>query len=133
LPFLIIALVSVGALGGCAPIERQARSDDLKSFTRQYAQAMRWGQFEVAYSFHRPESGEIAPVDFSTLRNLRFTRYRVLKLDAEPEALDAEVSVAYAYYDEYVGRVSEHNETQRWWYDMEAERWWLDAPFPELR
>jgi hypothetical protein len=131
--FAIVLFAVVALLPGCATLEEGARGDELNRAAKQYAAAMRWGQYAQAYALHGLRDGELAAVDFDALKTIRVTQYHIRDVVIDEGALEGRVLVEFGYYDEYVGAVRSERQSQVWWYDESIEAWRLDAQFPTLK
>ena len=69
---LTIASFIMLLLGACATTADMM--DNLNKTLRSYEKAMRWGQYEAAYSFHKSETG--VPISLQkNIENFRVTKY----------------------------------------------------------
>lgn len=96
----------------------------------QYQTAMRWGQWDLAFS---SRSKEAPPVPTLSLDTIRVTAYEVLQppiLVAENQILQV-VEIQYVRTD--VQRVRKIVDKQDWRYDGEKNVWLLYSPFPDFK
>lgn len=71
---LTLLLLITLLLGACSTTRDQM--DDLNKTLRGYEKAIRWAQYESAYSFHKLEGG--APGMQENIENFRVTKYEPL-------------------------------------------------------
>lgn len=117
------------AVGGCGTIEKDKKANALEAALSTYAEAIRWGYFETAYSYvHPDERGEIP----NNLANVRVTGYEVLQapLMTDEDSTEQVVRIEYVHRD--VQRLRSLSDRQLWRYDKAKNSWWLHSGFPEF-
>lgn len=126
---LSILLAPQGALA-----QRVKQAKLLEQLQEDYSKAIRWNDFEGAWTVLDPAYREAHPVT-----DAEFSRYEQIQVTAF-EALDSRVlpdgSVERAVRVELVSR---HTLTQRtlrftelWRYDPKTKRWWLASGLPDF-
>lgn len=126
---LSILLAPQGALA-----QRIKQAKLLEQLQEDYSKAIRWNDFEGAWTVLDPAYREAHPVT-----DAEFSRYEQIQVTGF-EALDSRVlpdgSVERAVRIELVGR---HTLTQRtlrvtelWRYDPKTKRWWLASGLPDF-
>lgn len=126
---LSILLAPQGALA-----QRIKQAKLLEQLQEDYSKAIRWNDFEGAWTVLDPAYREAHPVT-----DAEFSRYEQIQVTAF-EALDSRVlpdgSVERAVRVELVSR---HTLTQRtlrftelWRYDPKTKRWWLASGLPDF-
>lgn len=126
---LSILLAPQGALA-----QRIKQAKLLEQLQEDYSKAIRWNDFEGAWTVLDPAYREAHPVT-----DAEFSRYEQIQVTGF-DALDSRVlpdgSVERAVRIELVGR---HTLTQRtlrvtelWRYDPKTKRWWLASGLPDF-
>lgn len=133
---LFLCLLGLSIL--CAPqgalAQRIKQAKLLEQLQEDYSKAIRWNDFEGAWTVLDPAYREAHPVT-----DAEFSRYEQIQVTGF-EALDSRVlpdgSVERAVRIELVGR---HTLTQRtlrvtelWRYDPKTKRWWLASGLPDF-
>jgi len=120
-------LLPVLFLSACATTS--GRLDDLDRTLKNYDRAIRWGQFDAAYSFRKwePNTQPAAP---KSLQNLRVTQYKVLSTDLSIDKQSYTQVVKISYYLLDSPRERQTTDRQKWEYDEEQKRWWLASEIP---
>lgn len=119
------------ALAGCATTSD--RGDALRQAQYDWSAAIRWGDFEGAWSLVDPEYRQAHP-----MTALEFSRYDQVRISAYHES-GATVSGDTASRRVQLGVVNRNTQVQRevgyleqWRYDPVAERWWVSSGLPDL-
>lgn len=126
---LSILLAPQGALA-----QRIKQAKLLEQLQEDYSKAIRWNDFEGAWTVLDPAYREAHPVT-----DAEFSRYEQIQVTAF-EALDSRVlpdgSVERAVRVELVSRHTLTQRTQRftelWRYDPKTKRWWLASGLPDF-
>lgn len=131
-PYSLIALWFVPLTlillaGGCAtPADK---FDTLERSLRGYEKAVRWGKFDMAYTFYRWEDGQ-QPVIPEYLKGVRVTRYDINSRDFNSKAMTTKQVVTIYYYHMDTQREHSLTDTQDWEYDKEKRRWFIISKPP---
>lgn len=130
LPFLAL-LASLLVLAGCASTPN--RADALREAQYAWSAAIRWGDFEGAWTLVDPDYRAAHP-----MTALEFSRYEQVRISGYHES-GAQVSGDTASRQVELGVVNSNTQVQRqaryleqWRYDPEAERWWVSSGLPDL-
>ena len=116
--------------GGCAtPADK---FDTLDRSLRGYEKAVRWGKFDIAYTFYRSGDDQqlIAP---QYLKDIRVTRYEVNSRDFNSETMTTKQIVTISYYHMDTQRERSITDTQNWEYDKEKKRWFIVSEPPSFQ
>lgn len=126
---LSILLAPQGALA-----QRIKQAKLLEQLQEDYSKAIRWNDFEGAWTVLDPAYREAHPVT-----DAEFSRYEQIQVTGF-DALDSRVlpdgSVERAVRIELVGRHTLTQRTlrvtERWRYDPKTKRWWLASGLPDF-
>ena len=129
LTFLALLMV----LTGCASMEKSQKTDSLKSESRQFAKALRWGDYEAAIIRTRLPEGEKMDVDLDYLKNIRVTKAETSPPLMSDDLMEGEVILYLDYYHELRNSVNSMTVKQSWVYDEEQEQWYCETPFPDFK
>lgn len=121
---LLIALLLVSTAGAAIAAKKRTELDKNQY---AYSAAIRWGDFEGAWTMVDPEVRKQKPmtdVDFSRFEQIQVTGYRDLATMPGPDgSLLREIQI------EVVNRNTLHQRrvrfTEVWRYDAEAKTWWI--------
>jgi len=133
LPLLLLAtlLAALFSLAGCT--STPDRADTLRQAQYDWSAAIRWGDFEGAWTLVDPAYREAHP-----MTALEFSRYEQVRISGYHES-GAMVSGDTASRRVELGVVNRNTQVQRqvryleqWRYDPEAGRWWVSSGLPDL-
>ena len=113
-------------LGGCATTSD--RMYQLDTTLRAYENALRWSNFDLAYSFQRPDlvaSGHPRP-----RAGIRVSAYEVINQQPDKDGLQVAQTVQIRYYHLDSARERSLIDRQRWAYAPEHKRWFLASSPP---
>ncbi|MBK1647798.1 hypothetical protein [Rhabdochromatium marinum] len=127
-PLLLLLCAAVVMLNGCERIKEERKHQLLESATSGYRQALRWGYYDAAIQFIKPEERPEAPSE--RLKNIRVTGYEVVQPPVMTEADQAVQMVRIEYVLRDRQRLESLAERQHWQYDQEASAWWLTTGLP---
>ena len=121
---LLVALLLVSTAGAAIAAKKRTELDKNQY---AYSAAIRWGDFEGAWTMVDPEVRKAKPmtdVDFSRFEQIQVTGYRDLATMPGPDgSLLREIQI------EVVNRNTLHQRrvrfTEVWRYDAEAKTWWI--------
>ena len=119
------------ATSGCA--SSPDRGDDLRQAQYAWSAAIRWGDFEGAWTLVDPAYREAHP-----MTALELSRYGQVRISGYDESAST-VSGDTATRQVELGVVNRNTQVQRqvryleqWRYDPEAGRWWVSSGLPDL-
>ena len=121
---LLVALLLVSTAGAAIAAKKRTELDKNQY---AYSAAIRWGDFEGAWTMVDPKVRKEKPmtdVDFSRFEQIQVTGYRDLATMPGPDgSLLREIQI------EVVNRNTLHQRrvrfTEVWRYDAEAKTWWI--------
>lgn len=128
-----LALVAMTALGGCAQIEKESRALKLDQAIRVYADAIRWGNFDIAAGFLRRRDGGVTSSTVKVPAEVRVTAYASNVLTLNEEHDEATVATNFDYYFPNSNTVRKISQTDLWWFDPGTEQWYMDGSLPDFR
>lgn len=130
-PLLVLASVVAGCASGGGGKQRTA----LEELQYDYSAAIRWGDFEGAWTVVDPEVRKASPktdLEFARYQQIQVSGYRDLAATLSPDQQSAMREIQ-------IGVINKHNMTERsiryterWRYDAAAKRWWLVSNLPDF-
>lgn len=128
---IVLGLCLLPLLAGCASMGSQ--SDLLDKTLYAYSAAIRWGDFEGAWTLVDPKYREANPMS-----SLEFERYKQIQVSGYRD-LATRLGEGTAEREIEIGVVNRHNMstrnlryTEAWRYDAEAKTWWLTVGLPDF-
>ena len=125
---IFCVLVSGCATGGGSPVKQR----DMALY--EYASAIRWGEFDKAWSFVDPAVRAEHPL--SSLESERFKQVQVAGYDVKSsgETADGELlqTVEIHLVNKFTQTERVVTDHQRWRWDVSGKRWWLLSGLPDL-
>lgn len=122
---LVVVLLLAVAGGAIAGKKRSL----LEKNQYAYSAAIRWGDFEGAWSMVDPKVREDKPMtdaDFSRFEQIQVTSYRDLASMSRPDgAVLREVQIEILNRNNLTQRRVRYTEV--WRYDAESKNWWIEA------
>ena len=118
---LWIPLISL-VLGACSSTGQMM--DNLNQTLRSYERAIRWANFDAAYSFHKWEEG-VQPTLPANIKNIKVTRYQKTNEQFDQKNLRMKQRVTVQYYNTSNLRERSMQIQQDWKYFPELKRWHL--------
>ncbi|HXH01080.1 MAG TPA: hypothetical protein VNI56_02665 [Xanthomonadaceae bacterium] len=128
------AMLLMLALTGCAAAGRSKQMTALEMAQYQYSAAIRWGDFEGAWTVVDPEYRKAHPMtdlEFERYKQVQISGYRDLAAQVSPDGTAAR--------EIQIGVINRHNlterstrYTERWRYDAVAKTWWITSGLPDL-
>ena len=132
LRWMLLLILAVVAFGAQATGGRQ--KGKLEQAQNAYAAAIRWGDFEGAWSFVEPAYAEAHPMGEFELRRyeqIQVSGYRDLSSSVEPDEVVVRlIEVRVINRHTQAERTLRYRERWRW--DAEAKRWWLAGGLPDF-
>jgi hypothetical protein len=119
------------ALAGCASTSGEKNALDRVQY--DWSAAIRWGDFEGAWTLVDPKLREEHPLtdlDLERYKQVQVSGYRELGARAEPGSAEREIEIGVVNRHTQVERTLRY--TERWRYDAEAKRWWLTSGLPDF-
>ncbi len=128
-PGLIILLML--GLSACGSMSDTAYKLDNTMFA--YERALRWGDYDVAYSAHINEKGPLSAEQRKNLKRFRLTGYKVTQTKFAADEKHATQLVELRYYNEENVRERSLNHVVEWEYDPAGNHWQITSPFPAFK
>ena len=120
------------ALAGCATSEGTASQFDRKLY--EYSAAIRWGDFEGAWTLVDPEYRKAHPlsdVEMERYKQVQIAGYRDLATQTLPDGdVVREIEIEVVNRHSLAQRQTRY--TERWHFDPVAKQWWLMVGLPDL-
>ena len=130
LPWLFLLVASL-VLASCATTPN--RDEGLRQAQYAWSAAIRWGDFEGAWTLVDPEYREAHP-----MTALEFSRYDQVRISGYHES-GAQVDETSASRRVELGVINRNTQVQRqvgyleqWRYDPVAKKWWVNSGLPDL-
>jgi hypothetical protein len=130
---VLVMMMFLVALTGCASMEKSKQTDGLGYQSRQYAKALRWGDYDAAIIRTRLPEGESMDVDLEYLKNIKVTRAETSPALMSEDLMEGQVILYLDYYHELRNSVKSISVQQTWKYDEEDEQWYVETPFPKFK
>lgn len=128
---LWLAACLLPLLAACASMGSQMNALDKAQY--DYSAAIRWGDFEGAWTLVDPKYREEHP-----MTELAFERFKQIQVSGYRD-LAAQVGEDVAAREIEIGVVNRHTMTtrslrytERWRYDAAAKSWWLTVGLPDF-
>lgn len=119
---LLVMLITPLLLGGCATTNDTM--DDLNKTLRGYEKAIRWAEYEAAYSFHKWED-DAEPSIPADIENIRVTHFETVGEKFNQKEMTMKRTVKLRYYNVNHQREKALKFPQEWKYFKESKRWYL--------
>ena len=120
----------VMGLYACSSMSDMAYKLDNTMFA--YERALRWGDYDVAYSAHINEKGPLTAEQRKNLKRFRLTAYKVTQSKFVDEKHATQL-VELRYYNEENVRERTINLNVEWEFDDVGNRWQITSPFPAFK
>jgi hypothetical protein len=129
----VAVFLTLALMVGCATYETEKKMNRYDYTIHQYEKAIRWGSYDVANSFRKPdEEGGHAP-DFEWLKQFAVTSYEVVNQNISEDRNEAQLTVDIRYYDKDTMKERQLVDRQRWRWDAESDVWILEGPLPAFK
>ena len=128
-----VAVAATLLLAGCATIATQGRDQALQETQYAWSAAIRWGDFEGAWTLVDPAWREAHPqteLERSRLEQIRISAYRDVGGTTSGDTARRTVEVGVINRNTLHERQLRHVEEWRW--DPVAETWWVANGLPDL-
>lgn len=122
-------LLGVLAIGGCATDRRSALQDAQYA----YSAAIRWGDFEGAWTLVEPAYREAHPLtdlELSRYKQVQISGYRELASQIGEDTAMREIGIGVINRNTLVERQTRY--TEQWRRDPETKAWMLTVGLPDL-
>ncbi len=124
------------ALVGCYSIVDFNRGNKFEARVRNFSQAIRWSEFEIAMGYIRMRKNHPQELDLDFLNRIKVTKYQTTNKSPE-ENFDEQTSDIILVYeiDYYVDnsyKIKHLRYEQLWWYDDSVGNWYLDSDLPKF-
>jgi hypothetical protein len=133
MPRVLIAGCALLLLAGCATLQNKNRLRD--DTLDGYAAALRWGDFQSAWSYVDPAVRAAHPL--TAQQKALYQTVRVAEYDAQaptatgPDTLEQTAQISLIVKtSQHVYSVLDH---QTWHWDAKAKHWWLESGLPDIR
>ena len=121
-------------LASCASVQRANKNESLRKLQYDYSAAIRWGDFEGAWTLVDPKLREEKPltdIDFSRYKQVQISTYSDMGGTVEPSGVMVrDVEIGVINRNTLTERTVRYRE--RWRYDETAKTWWLLSGLPDL-
>lgn len=132
--FAVLALVAASlVLAGCPASKRSARGP-LDQALYDYAGAIRWSDFEAAYTFVDPEvraGQDLAHIEIERLKQFQTSDYQVKRVIGSVDDVYEQL-VEIRLVNRHTQAERTVVERQRWRFDAEHKTWWLMTGLPPI-
>jgi hypothetical protein len=125
--------LALAALAACATTRRTDRNEALREAQYTWSAAIRWGDFEGAWTMVDPAYRDAHP-----LTELEMERYKQVQVSAYHE-LGSTTGAETASRPIEIGVINRHTQVERqaryleaWRYDAATDRWWVTSGLPDL-
>jgi hypothetical protein len=112
-------------------VGEQRRLEQFEKTARAYDKAIRWSDFQAAYSLTRPDPTR--PPDFARLKGIQVTSYEAVGALPSASAMEVRQAVAIEYMRINDMRVRRIMDEQVWVYSEAEKRWQLTTGLPDFR
>lgn len=119
---LTVALFITLLLSACATTADIM--DDLNTSLRGYEKAIRWAEYEAAYSYHKWED-DIQPSIPENIDHFRVTKYETFGEKFIEKKMIMKQTVKLRYYNTETQREKALKLPQEWKYFKKTKRWYL--------
>lgn len=126
-------VVAIALLGGCAGGGKQM--SDLEQAQYDYSGAIRWGNFEGAWSMVDPEYKKKHPMtdlEFARYTQVDISGYRDIASTVSPDNQHAMREIVIGVVNKHTMAERETRYTEMWRYDAAAKTWWVVNGLPNL-
>jgi hypothetical protein len=125
----LVALVAFAA--GCA--STPDRGSSLREAQYAWSAAIRWGDFEGAWSLVDPAyraEHPLTSLELERFKQVQVSRYHELGARASWDTASREIEIGVVNRNTLVQRDARYVE--QWRYDAAADRWWITGGLPDF-
>lgn len=118
-------------LAACASLGPKV--EGLQKAQYAYSAAIRWGDFEGAWTLVDPKYREEHPMtdlEFERFKQIQVSGYRDLAEQAGEDTAAREIEIGVV--NRHTMDTRSIRYTERWRYDAEAKTWWLTVGLPDF-
>lgn len=118
-------------LAGCSSMG--SKGEALHRAQYDWSAAIRWGDFEGAWTLVDPEYRQQHPlgdIELARYQQIRISAYRDRAARASENTAEREIEIGVINRHTLVQRSVRY--TERWRWDEQAQRWWIRDGLPEL-
>ena len=116
---------------GCASYKTGQQMGLYDETSRAYDQAIRWGEFEEAYTYKKLSDRDKRVPDLEKYRQIRVTDYKIKKTIVDEQSFKRVLRIVdIQYYRMSNVTVKTFVDRQKWEYDEEQKRWYLLSELP---
>ena len=112
------------------------RGDEFQKTFIRYSSAVRWAEYDQAYTYIKMRNGEPEVLDLDGLTEFEVTRYEIVSKTLGPKTetkpADVLLLVEIDFLQEGSPRIKTMKREETWWFDEEAEKWYLDGNLPDF-
>lgn len=130
---LLGVALALASLAGCATTRRVDRNEALREAQYTWSAAIRWGDFEGAWTMVDPEVREahpLTPLELERYAQVQLSAYREVGASVGPESATRMIEIGVVNRHTQVERQARYVE--KWRYDAATERWWVTSGLPDL-
>ena len=128
-----VLVLIVSALAACA--SGGSKMDALQSAQYDYSAAIRWNDFEGAWSMVDPEFRKEHPIselEFERYKQVKVSRYNVLASQGSAKDMHARQEVQIDVINEHTQVQRSIRYTEVWRYDEAAKTWLVTSGLPDF-
>lgn len=126
----IVCLV-MALLVGCAGLSDQHLKFQQMNFA--YERALRWGEYDKAYSVHINEKEPFSEKERKRLSHIRVSGYNVVNHQLSGDQTRITQLVEIRFYNEDTAIERKMNFTLEWEMDKASGFWRITSPFPDIK
>jgi hypothetical protein len=130
---LLGAALALAALAGCATTRRVDRNEALREAQYTWSAAIRWGDFEGAWTMVDPKYRDehpLTPLELERYQQVQVSAYHELGASGGPDTATRPIEIGVVNRHTQVERTTRYVE--QWRYDAATERWWITSGLPDL-
>jgi len=120
-------------LVGCTTFQGLSRLTSLESTSEAYEKAMRWGEYQLASSFIKPQGTDGESPNLKKLEKIKITSYKPTGRNTSEDKLQAHQTVEIKYYNTDYLIEKTLIDKQLWEYDEEQKAWYLQSALPDFK
>lgn len=126
-----IVYLGMVLLVGCAGLSDQHLKFQQLNFA--YERALRWGDYDKAYSAHINEKEPFSEQERKRLSHIRVSGYNVVNSQLSADQTRITQLVEIRFYNEDTAIERKMNFTLEWDLEKESGHWRITSPFPNIK